>query len=159
MGDTAVFSVKAENVASYQWQLSTNGGKTWNNSSTKDTMSFTLTAARMGYQVKCILTGLDGTTIETQVCKIIDPNITDSNGVIYEILEGTTLLVKSYSGNASSLVIVPTLEHNGTTYTVTEIGEEAFMDNISLTSIDLPDTIVIIHARAFKNCSNLREMK
>ena len=44
VGDTAVFSVKAENVASYQWQLSTNGGKTWNNSSTKDTMSFTLTA-------------------------------------------------------------------------------------------------------------------
>ena len=77
------------------------------------------------------------------------------NDVTYEPLTDTTCAVISYSGSANSLVIPGTV--NG--MTVTEIGEEAFMDNKYLVSIDLPDTITVIRARAFKNCSNLSEMK
>jgi hypothetical protein len=69
------FTVVAENVASYQWQISTDGGNTWSNSSKTDTISFALTASRMGYKVKCILTGTDGTTKETRVCSIIDGSV------------------------------------------------------------------------------------
>ena len=81
------------------------------------------------------------------------------NGVTYErITDPTTqnvsLRVKSYAGSVSSLVIPTVVEG----LTVTEIGEEAFMGNTTLTSIDLPNSITVIRARAFKNCTNLSSM-
>ena len=76
------------------------------------------------------------------------------NDVTYQKLTDTTCLVKSYAGSATSLTIPDKIEG----MTVTEIGEEAFMDNKKLVSIDLPDTITVIRARAFKNCSNLSDM-
>ena len=78
------------------------------------------------------------------------------NGVTYEKLTDTTLIVSSYVGTESSIVI-PTSPIDG--FTVTEIGESAFEGNTVLESITLPDTITIIHKRAFAGCSNLREMK
>ena len=42
---------------------------------------------------------------------------------------------------------------------VTEIGEEAFMNKDFIVSIDLPNSIIAIRARAFKGCTSLREMK
>ena len=42
---------------------------------------------------------------------------------------------------------------------VCDIGEEAFMNNTTLTSIKLPGTITIIRARAFKGCTSLSEMR
>ena len=42
--------------------------------------------------------------------------------------------------------------------TVVVVGEEAFMDDEYLEAIDLPDTIVVIEARAFKNCTKLAKM-
>ena len=38
------------------------------------------------------------------------------------------------------------------------IGEEPFMGNATLVSIDLPDSITAIRARAFKNCTSLSQM-
>ena len=77
------------------------------------------------------------------------------NDVTYAAITSATCKVVSYSGTATSLTIPETVEG----MTVVEIGEEAFMDNKYLVSIDLPDTITVIRARAFKNCSNLSEMK
>ncbi len=65
-----------------------------------------------------------------------------------------TIYVVNYSGSASSLTIPEVI--GGAT--VTEIGEGAFMGKTSLVSIDLPDTITVIRARAFKNCTNLANM-
>ena len=76
------------------------------------------------------------------------------DGVTYEPLTSTTCAVVSYSGTASSLIIPETVEG----MTVVEIGVEAFMDNKSLVSIDLPDTITVIRARAFKGCTSLSDM-
>ena len=42
--------------------------------------------------------------------------------------------------------------------TVVVVGEEAFLNDKCLEAIDLPDSIVIIEARAFKDCSNLAKM-
>ena len=75
--------------------------------------------------------------------------------VTYEPITSSTCKVVSYSGSAKILVIPETVEG----MTVTEIGEEAFMGKEFLTCIDLPDSITVIRARAFKNCSNLSEMK
>jgi len=87
----------------------------------------------------------------------------DSNGRLVEADNGTFVYtvknnlagvtVKQYKGNASSVTVPGT--YSG--ITITEIGAEAFMGK-SLTSIDLPDSIQVIGARAFKNCSSLSSM-
>ena len=155
VGDTAEFTVKAANAASYQWYMSIDG-ENWSKSSTTPSISFSLTtAARMKYQVKCVVTGKDGTTYETQICKVVEKfNEIILDEVTYTINEDNTLTVKTYVGTASSVTIPQTV--NG--MTVTKIGEAAFEGNNNLHSIDLPDTIVVIGKAAFKNCSNLREM-
>ncbi len=63
--------------------------------------------------------------------------------------------VVSYTGSATAITI-PANPREG--YTVTEIGEEAFMGNTALVSIDLPDTVTAIRARAFKGCTSLSQM-
>ena len=83
----------------------------------------------------------------------LDANII-VDGVTYAPITTTTCKVISYAGTASTLTIPETVEG----MTVTEIGEQAFMNNTILVSIDLPDTITIIRARAFKGCINLSEM-
>lgn len=59
VGNTATFSVTASNAASYQWQVSTNGGSTWTNvggnSNSYTTPAGTL--AMSGYQYQVIVTG------------------------------------------------------------------------------------------------------
>ena len=81
------------------------------------------------------------------------------DNVTYSIISGTdNVLISKYSGNDSSVVIPTNPKYGSHTYTVTEIGEEAFMGKTSLSSIDLPNTITAIRARAFKNCSNLANM-
>ena len=41
---------------------------------------------------------------------------------------------------------------------VYRIDTEAFMGMSSLTSVSLPDTVVVIGARAFKNCTKLTKI-
>ena len=69
--------------------------------------------------------------------------------------DGTGVIVTGYLVQDSTLVVPAEVKG----LPVTEIGVEAFMGNKQLVSIDLPDTITVIRARAFKNCSNLSEMK
>jgi len=85
----------------------------------------------------------------------------DGIGITYEWTSETTVKVVGYNGASTSITILPSVEHNGVSYNVTEIGEGAFKDNNSLVSIELyPEAghITIIGARAFKNCTNLFEI-
>ena len=156
VGETATFTVKATGAASYQWQY--NNGTSWKNNSgdaaKTNTFSIAASTTRYKYEYRCEVTGNDGSVVYTDSVKIVKPLLV-LNDVTYEPITDTTCKVVSYSGTASSLTIPEKV--NG--MTVTEIGEEAFMDNKYLVSIDLPDTITVIRARAFKNCSNLSEMK
>ena len=84
----------------------------------------------------------------------------ESNGIYYNILskENRTCTVtsqpnttgKKYTG---SIVIPSTVQdNNGEDYTVTGIGDYAFMDCVKLQSIVLPNTIQEVGYSAFYGC-------
>ena len=61
--------------------------------------------------------------------------------------------------NVSGEFSIPeTVEYNGTTYKVTEIGESAFEGNASLTKVTIPSSVKEIGYKAFKGCSNLESI-
>jgi len=158
IGEIIGFKVVATGVATYKWQYSRNGSQ-WYDSPAKghDTPELTLevTAARQRMQYRCVLTGNDGTELTTDSVKMVSRFFTVDD-VVYEIIdEGTSVRVYAYKGSLATLVI-PEYPREG--YQVVEVGAEAFMDNATLESIDLPDSIEIIGTRAFKNCINLKSM-
>ena len=53
------------------------------------------------------------------------------------------------------LVIPETVMHNGETYTVTAIGDDAFNGCSNLTSVEFPNSLVSIGQSAFEVCRNL----
>ena len=80
------------------------------------------------------------------------------NGIYYNIngYEATVTYkdnnFKSYNG---SVTIPSSVTHNGTTYSVTAIGEYAFYDCLNLTSITIPNSIISIGDVAFFYCYSL----
>ena len=155
-GTQATFTVEAvgADTLTYTWQYKTATGTTWATTGASTTNTLTVTAnTNDGNQNRCIVKcGSESVTSDPATLTV--DTVLVSGDITYEILTTTTCSVTSYAGTATSLVIPQTVED----LTVTEIGEEAFMDNKRLVSIDLPDTITVIHARAFKNCSSLSEM-
>ena len=77
------------------------------------------------------------------------------DGINYEIvakIKEATVIKKS-SGKYSGEVVIPeSVEHEGTAYSVTSIGEHAFYDCNALTSITIPNTIKKIGSDAFYGC-------
>ena len=62
----------------------------------------------------------------------------------------------SYSNEYSGSVIIPeTVIYNGTTYSVTSIGDWAFKNCSSLTSVTIPNSVTSIGDNAFADCSKL----
>ena len=159
-GETVTFTVKATDATAYQWQIDRNDGNGFQDQApssiwqgtTSDTMSFPATGVRAAFQYRVIVKNQCGE--EASAAVSFKLNIAVDN-VIYEAITSDTCRVVSYMSHDASLTVQNVV--NG--MTVIEIGEEAFMDNSDLTSITLPDSIIIIRARAFKNCINLREMK
>lgn len=80
------------------------------------------------------------------------------DGIVYgitseytvEVLPNYVQLDNTYSG---AVTIPQTVVYEGTTYTVTALGEQAFESATSVTSITLPPTIRSIGAHCFYNCS------
>ena len=141
----------------YQWQKSSNGEtwvKTGLTGSKTDTMTFSATEALLKLYYRCSVTDEAGTWYSNPVHIALKPN-PEIDGVVYEAITADTCRILSCSSTASTLVIPSTVEG----MTVIEVGPNAFMGNETLVSIDLPDTIQYIRARAFMGCTNLREMK
>ncbi len=159
VGDTVQFTVSATGVKSWQWQYSATGTGSWKNcgdeGATTDTMILSnISASVKKLHFRCILTAADGTVEYTNVVVIEDLPVIIEEGVTYSIIEGTNnVCVVSYEGTQTTLTIPSQVRG----HIVTEIGEEAFMGK-NIVSISLPNSITIIHARAFKDCSNLSTM-
>ena len=77
-------------------------------------------------------------------------NITSEAERTIEVWPYYALLDNPYSG---TITIPQTVEHNGTTYTVTALGESAFEGCSNVTSMTLPATIRSIGSYCFYNCN------
>ncbi len=158
VGETVTFKVTATGAApfTYKWQTKLVGKTTWQNTQlggyNTDTLSFPMAAIYNGREYRCIVTDANGNSTTSESAKLTEaaagPVVTGPEDA--EAAVGETVTFK-----VTAMEIPKTV--NG--MTVTEIGQEAFMNNANLISIKLPETITIIHARAFKDCINLKEMK
>lgn len=63
----------------------------------------------------------------------------------------TTGTITKYNGTDTVVVIPPTIN----SWPVTKIGEDAFQDNTTITSVTIPDSVTEIGANAFAGCTNL----
>lgn len=83
-----------------------------------------------------------------------------SNGLKYNITSNTTVEVTHISDDevvyigyySGSRNIPSTVTYNGTTYSVTSIGESAFTNCGDLTSVTIPSSVTSIGDNAFANC-------
>ena len=83
------------------------------------------------------------------------------NGLDYDILstEDKTCEVSDCYSNLSTVVIPSTVVNNGTTYTVTSIGDEAFYGCSKLTAVEIPNSVTSIGNYAFYGCSGLTSVE
>ncbi len=165
VGTNATFTVEADSEdVTYQWQARKNSTSTWSSTKMSGYATKTLTVpiidTRNGYQYRCLVTK-NGVTQESTVATLTVVNDITVNNIVYRILIDTntsrTVEVASYIGSSTAPVVPATISYNNRTYQVVAIGEEAFA-NTSITMITLPNSIVEIKARAFKNCSSLSQM-
>ena len=80
------------------------------------------------------------------------------DGIYYKILTDKTNEVEVTYGSpqyTGSVTIPSTITYNGTTYSVTSIGDEVFRGCSDLTSINIPNSVTSIGWYAFLYCSGL----
>ena len=75
-------------------------------------------------------------------------NVTSSANKTVEVTCGTD----KYTG---SVLIPESVTYNGTTYSVTSIGNQAFRDCSSLTSVEIPSSVTSIKNETFAGCTGL----
>ena len=62
-----------------------------------------------------------------------------------------TVTITKYTGKESTVILPSTIN----SWPVTKIGESAFQDNTTITSVTIPDSVTEIGANAFAGCTNL----
>ena len=79
------------------------------------------------------------------------------DGIYYNYLDGNNVEVThhSYEEYSGAVTIPASITYNGTTYSVTSIGNYAFGGCYSLTSINIPNSVTSIGKGAFYDCDGL----
>ena len=80
-------------------------------------------------------------------------NVTRANSV--EVTYNGEYHYNSANSYSGSVTIPSSVTYNGTTYTVITIGENAFYGCLSLTSIEIPNSVTTIENQAFFVCTSL----
>ena len=96
------------------------------------------------------------------LCTILCANILaaqtfTSGGLKYNVIDNNSVRVaQPNSSDISGSVVIPsTVTYNGTTYSVTSIGGNAFFGCSGLTSVTIPNSVTSIGGGAFYGCSGL----
>ncbi len=84
---------------------------------------------------------------------------------IYYLFNGNEVTVtyqgsyySQYNEYSGDVIIPATVTYNGTTYSVSAIGERAFTGCTEMTSLSIPNSVTIIGRQAFYNCTGLTEI-
>ena len=93
----------------------------------------------------------------------IEAKNSDGVTIYYTWVNNNTELSVSFRGSSfsqsheytGSVAIPKTVTYNGTTYSVTSIGGNAFMDCFGLTSVTIPNSVTSIGDWAFNGCSGM----
>ena len=105
--------------------------------------------------IVCFVAGLayaNGVKIDEIYYILIDS--THTAKVTYTTTASPTIKTNAYSGD----VIIPaTVTQDGTTYTVTAIGDSAFFGSAKLTSVYFPESLTKISGSAFWKCTLLTQ--
>ena len=81
------------------------------------------------------------------------------DGIAYFRNYGTTSVTVTSGGDYSGEIIIPEeVSYNGTTYSVTHIGDHAFGGCTEMTSVTIPNSVTYIDEGAFAYCSGLTSL-
>ena len=69
----------------------------------------------------------------------------------YDYPPPKTVTITKYTGTESTVILPSTIN----SWPVTKIGEAAFQDNTTITSVTIPDSVTEIGSNAFADCTNL----
>ena len=116
--------------------------------------TYTASGTYTGTTTNCVTEKLVLTIISTAT----DQTNFSSGGLNYVVTSPTTVAVGSNS-SASGIINIPASVSNACfDYTVTSIGDDAFIDGSSLTSVTMPNTVTSIGSSAFRRCSSLTSL-
>jgi len=94
LGGNAQFTVKATGVTSWLWQYRRSETANWTSTTmtgyNTDTLMVAVTAARNGYQYRCVLTGEDGVKVYTEAAVLGILEITEQPTTGYGFIGSTT---------------------------------------------------------------------
>ena len=92
------------------------------------------------------------------VCVVAQAYDFEDSGFYFNVVSaanGTCELTKGENAYSGNVVIPAVATFRGKTLTVTQIGDNTFQGNSTLTGVVIPENIEIISYHAFQNCTNL----
>ncbi len=91
--------------------------------------------------------------------QILDDNRTNCDGIqfSFDVGKKIALVVSADIAEGNGDIVIPgtVLQNDGCEYTVVTIYDDAFRDNVHLTSLVMPDSVTYIGPSAFDDCTSL----